>query len=115
MALWRDSRHAVERTADAGYADARRAGQKLDAVLETGIREGRRMTKLSAIGDRIAAKKLAHDKKADEWAARLDEIDKREPAAFAIGDAAVAEREADLSELEGDLRKLGNIPLADGA
>lgn len=112
MAGWRDPRHPVETAADAGYAAARTAGRKLDAALEAGIREGRRMTKLSAIGDRIAAKKAAHDKKAEEWASRLDDLDKREPAAFAFGDAAVAEREDDLSTLEADLRTLSNLPLA---
>jgi hypothetical protein len=70
------------------------------------------VSKLAAIGDRIKTKKLAHDAKADEWAARLDAIEKREPAAFAIGDAVIAEREADLSEMEGTMRTLSNLPLA---
>ena len=70
------------------------------------------MTKLAAIGERIAAKKAAHDAKADQWAARLDALDKREPEAFAVGDAVIAEREADLAGMEQDLRTLSNLPLA---
>jgi hypothetical protein len=39
-------------------------------------------------------------------------LDKREPEAFAVGDAVIAEREADLSGMEQDLRTLSNLPLA---
>lgn len=112
---WRDSRHPVEADADRRYADLRRAGVKLDAVLTAGIREGRRMTSMGAIGQRIAAKKAAHDAKADEWAARLDAVDALEPRAFAIGDAAVAEREADLAQFESDMKVLSNLPLGAGS
>lgn len=72
--------------------------------------EGGRVSKLGAISERIAAKKLAHDKKADEWAARLDALDMREPDAFAIGDAVIAERETDLGDMESNMRKLSNLP-----
>lgn len=69
-----------------------------------------RMSKLGAIAERIAAKKEAHDKKADEWAARLDALDRREPDAFAIGDAVIGEREADLTDMESSMRTLSNLP-----
>lgn len=70
------------------------------------------MSKLSAIADRIATKKQKHDAKADEWAARLDGLDAREPQAFAVGDAVVAEREQDMAQFESDMRQLSNLPLA---
>lgn len=71
---------------------------------------GKPVSKLGAVADRIAAKKVAHDKKADEWAARLDELDKREPTAFAFGDAVMDERETDVKEMEANMRKISNLP-----
>ncbi len=71
----------------------------------------RDMTKLSMIGDRIAAKMKAHNEKADEWARRLDAIDQREPQAFAVGDAVIAEREGDIRQFESDMKQLSNLPL----
>lgn len=69
------------------------------------------MSKLSAIAERIAEKKLAHDKKADDWATRLDALDQKEPAAFAYGDGVIAERETDLSDMEKTMRTISNLPL----
>ena len=111
----RDSRHPIEIEADLRIAAARtsrvvEASQRLDAVLTAGIEEGKRVSKLGAIAERIAAKKVAHDAKADEWAARLDALDRREPEAFAIGDAVIEEREGDLAEMERTMRTLGNLP-----
>ena len=89
------------------------ASKRFDAVMARNVAEGKKpMTKLSAIADRIKAKKAMHDAKADEWAARLDALDKREPQAFAVGDAVIAERETDLAGMEQDLRTLSNLPLA---
>lgn len=114
---FRDSRHPLEVEADLRYAATRtgralEASKQLDAVLAAGITEGKRVSKLGAIADRIAAKKNAHDAKADEWAARLDALDQREPDAFAIGDAVIEEREVDLRDMETTMRKLGNLPNA---
>lgn len=67
------------------------------------------MGRLSDIADRIKAKKLAHDAKADEWGRRLDSLELREPEAFAAGDAVVSERETDLASMEADLRQLSNF------
>jgi hypothetical protein len=78
-------------------------------------RRGGDVSRLSEIGDRIAAKKRAHDAKADEWASRLDKIDAKEPEAFAYGDGVVAEREQDLAQFESDMRKLSNLPLGLGS
>ena len=80
-----------------------------ERVVKAIVRETR-MSKLGAIADRIKAKKEAHDAKADEWASRLDAIDQREPHAFAIGDAVIAERDADLAEMEATMRTLSNLP-----
>jgi hypothetical protein len=86
------------------------ASKRLDRVLEAGIKEGKRLSKLGSIAGRITAKKASHDAKADEWAARLDAIDEREPEAFAIGDAVIEERETDLADMEREMRTLSNLP-----
>lgn len=111
MSGWRDPRHAEERAADARYERFRRASGRFGAVLERNIREGRRVATLGSIGDRIAAKKAKHAAKAEEWALRLDRLDEIEPQAFAMGDAAVAEREEDIAQFEKDIRGLSNLPL----
>jgi hypothetical protein len=87
----------------------------LDRLCAEAIAEGRARpvsSRLGEIADRIARKRSAHDAKAEEWAKRLDAIDKAEPGAFAAGDAAVAEREADMKEFEDTIRQLSNLPLA---
>lgn len=69
------------------------------------------MTSLSMIGARIAEKKARHAKKAEEWAARLDVLDEKEPGLFARGDHAVATAETDISGFEDDIVGLGsNLP-----
>lgn len=74
------------------------------------LKKGVTVSKLGAMAERIAAKKEAHDRKADEWAQRLDLLDRREPAAFAIGDAVLDERETDLADMERSMRALSNLP-----
>lgn len=116
MALWRDSRHPIEVEADLRYAAARTArvvgvSRKLDAVLTAGIEEGKRVSRLGGIAERIAQKHAAHDAKADEWAKRLDALDAREPAAFEYGDGVIAEKEDDLADMEKTMRTLSNLPL----
>ena len=86
------------------------ASNKLDTVLAKGIAEGKRVSKLGEIAARIAEKKASHDAKADEWAQRLDALDRREPAAFAIGDAVIEERELDLHDMERNMRQISNLP-----
>lgn len=127
---FRDSRHPSEIAADARIAAGRGGGVDVpveaflvtdtqalsgaaDAIaLSTAVISAKRvkMSKLGAIADRIAEKKKAHDAKADEWAARLDALDRREPDAFAIGDAVIEEREGDLRDMENTMRTLGNLP-----
>lgn len=118
---WRDSRHPVEKSADDRYAQARAVKGVTDAetinvnadrieAYRTGMVEGRKMSKLAAISERIVEKKAAHDKKADEWAARLDALDQREPGAFAIGDAVIEEKEGDVAEMEKNMRTISNLP-----
>lgn len=88
-------------------------GARLDRFLDNTITEFNetrpRMSKLAAIADRIARKKAEHDAKADEWAKRLDDIEKREPEVFAVGEHAVASREVDLKDMEETMRALGNL------
>lgn len=67
------------------------------------------MSRMAAVSERIAAKKAAHEKIAEGWAARLDVVDKAEPALLAAAEAAVSEREADLAQLEADMRALSNM------
>jgi hypothetical protein len=130
---WRDIRHPMEVAADQRIAEARGGAVAPPAAVvvpavetditaaiwhsanriaaqRAGIVEGKRMSKLGAVADRIAAKKASHDAKADEWGARLDALDGREPEAFAIGDAVIAEREGDLAEMERTMRSLSNLP-----
>lgn len=78
-------------------------------VVHQMIREGR-VSKLAAIADRIKTKKEGYDKKADEWATRLDALDKREPDAFAAGDSVINERETDLADMEATMRTISNLP-----
>jgi hypothetical protein len=111
---WR-SREAIRREIDLRLAKKQTdraidASKRLDDVLQAGIQEGKRVSKLGAIAERIAAKKIAHDAKADEWARRLDAIDRREPEAFAIGDAVIDERETDLADMEREMRTISNLP-----
>jgi hypothetical protein len=113
MPPYRDTRHRTEILADRRYAALRRASWRLDAKLVEWIGGARPMTKLAAIAERIKAKKAAHDKIADDWSARLDAVERREPDAFAIGDAVIAEREADLADLESTVRTLTNAPSSD--
>lgn len=70
------------------------------------------MSKLSEAADRLARKKVVHDNKGDEWNRRLDALDQLEPAAFAMGDAAITEREVDLAGMENTIRTLSNLPFA---
>lgn len=72
--------------------------------------EGKRLSKLAEAAERIAKKKAVHDAKGDEWAARLDALDQREPGAFAIGDSVIDERETDLGDMERTMRTLSNLP-----
>ncbi len=78
-------------------------------VVHQMIREGR-VSKLAAVADRIKTKKEAYDKKADEWAGRLDALERREPDAFAAGDSVLSEREMDLSDMESTMKAISNLP-----
>src|SRR5882762_200989 len=112
---WRKQHPSIQREIDLRVAAARtertiESSKKLDAMLSEGIKDGKRLSKLGEIGERIAAKKAAHDLKADEWADRLNKLDAREPEAFAIGDAVISERETDLADMERSMRTLSNLP-----
>lgn len=103
--------HEVQAVTDA--ATINRNADRIEAY-RVGLQEGKRMSKLGAVADRIAQKKEAHDKKADEWASRLDALDKVEPQAFAFGDSIIAERETDVKEMEANMRRISNLPNGSG-
>jgi hypothetical protein len=73
------------------------------------IRVKTTMPNLSSVADRIKQKKAAYVVRAESWSARLDKLDALEPAAFASTDAAIAAAEADLGEMESDMRSLTNM------
>lgn len=90
-----------------------RAVRTIRAAVVEGVEakaELKRMTSLASVSDRIRAKKESYAKKAEEWGARLDEIDRREPEAFRATEAALVSHETDLSDLEADMRALTNGP-----
>lgn len=104
----------VEAKPDITQAVADAADRITTARVMTYGQGGKPVSKLAAISDRIAEKRATHDRKADQWAARLDDLDKREPTAFAIGDAVIAEREEDLADMERTMRQLSNLPNGSG-
>jgi hypothetical protein len=72
--------------------------------------ELRVMSNLTAVADRIKAKRALYVQKAEEWSARLDKLDALEPVAFAAADATVTAVETDLTSMEADMRVLTNLP-----
>ena len=72
------------------------------------------MATLSAVAARIKAKKIAHQAKADQIAARLDALDQLEPHAFAAIEHSISGMETDLGDMESEIRALSNgSPLAE--
>src|ERR1700744_5411436 len=104
--------HPAAEEAVKGVTSSTTIAQNADRIqaYRQGLQEGKRMSKLGAVSDRIVAKKIAHDKKADEWAARLDALDESEKTAFAFGDGVISERETDVKEMQADMRKISNLP-----
>lgn len=73
------------------------------------------MASLKSISERIAEKHAAHMAKADEYAARLDGIDKREPEVFAHVDNVMDGLKGNLDGIESDMKALSNLPLGNGS
>lgn len=94
----------VERVLDAQVLVQNRATAAAEFVTK-----GKPMSKLSAVAERITAKKRAHDDIADHFAAQLNAIDAKEPGAFAIAEQVVSERASDLAQFESDMRQLSNL------
>ena len=65
---------------------------------------------LGGVLARMQEKKAQHNMVAADWASRLDQLDKREPAAFAAADAILSERETDMAEMEANIKTLSNLP-----
>jgi hypothetical protein len=105
--------HEIHRITDPESIDS--AADKIITarVLTTIANDARKDKRLSKLAEAVAAikdKKIAHDAKGQEWMDRLAKVGEREADAFAIGDAVIDEREADLREMEQTMRELSNLP-----
>jgi cell pole-organizing protein PopZ len=85
------------------------SSRRLDAHLTRAIEETKRPS-LADVAARIRNKKAKHDMLASDWASRLDKMDAAEPALLDAGESVLAEREADMKEMERNIRVLGNFP-----
>jgi hypothetical protein len=83
--------------------------RKLDRFL---TREIHKMSKLTAIADRIKETKERLDKEADALAVRLDEIDAAAPKAFDTAHAFLDLQKQEVASIDGTLRQLTNLPLS---
>jgi hypothetical protein len=100
-----------------GPNQAIESSHKLDTVLAKSIKDTSATLPptLGGVLARMQQKKAHHGMVAADWATRLDELDKREPEAFAAGEAILSERETDMAEMEANVRALSNTrPLASG-
>lgn len=89
------------------------SSRKLDSMLTKAIDDTRKTVSLADVAARIRAKKAKHDLLASDWASRLDKMDAKEPALLEAGESVLAAREADMREMERNIRVLGNIPFDD--
>jgi hypothetical protein len=89
------------------------SSRKLDVHLTKAIEDTRKTVSLADVAARIRIKKANHDLLASDWARRLDRMDAQEPALLSAGESVLAEREADMREMERNIRVLGNIPFDD--
>ena len=70
-----------------------------------------KMGKLQAVAQRIRQTKLGLELEADRLAAKLDELDKKAPAAFERGHSIISQHNADVDAMDAELRQLSNLPL----
>jgi hypothetical protein len=109
--VWKDTRTNHEIAQDAAYARAKNAGTRLDAALTTAIKEGQRpMSKISTVGGAMTTLKAKLDKRAEGLLARIELLDKAGEEKFGLAEQALATHERELSEMESELRQLGNFP-----
>ncbi len=89
------------------------SSRKLDNHLVRSIKDTKASLSpgLGNVLSRMQEKKAQHNMVAADWASRLDQLDKREPAAFAAADAILSERETDMAEMEANIKTLSNFPL----
>jgi hypothetical protein len=85
------------------------SSRRLDTHLTRAIEETKRPS-LADVAARIRVKKSKHDMLASDWALRLDRMDAAEPGLIDAGESVLAEREADMKEMERNIRVLGNLP-----
>ena len=70
-----------------------------------------KMGKLQAVAQRIRQTKTNLEAEADKLAGKLDELDKKAPAAFERGHTIIAQHNADVDAMDSELRQLSNLPL----
>lgn len=85
------------------------SSRRLDTHLTRAIEETKRPS-LADVAARIRVKKSKHDMLASDWALRLDRMDAAEPGLIDAGESVLAEREADMKEMERNIRVLSNVP-----
>lgn len=68
------------------------------------------MGKLHLVAQRIGDTRKRLDAEADKLAAKLDSLDAKAPEAFSRADAIIASQNADIDNMESELRQLSNLP-----
>lgn len=69
------------------------------------------MGKLAAVAQRIGETRKKLESEADRLALRLDDMDKKAPAAFDRAHSIIDQHNTDLDSMESELRQLSNLPL----
>lgn len=71
-----------------------------------------RLSKFHTLAERMDALHKRLEARADEFATRLDDIEKAEPVAFERAHAFLDGKQADLQKIDDTLAQLTNLPLA---
>ena len=85
------------------------AAQIIARALVNSNRGQQPMGKLAEAARRIKAAKEESEKEADRLIERVDEFQKKAPAAYEIGHTILNKGHADLAEMEAELRQLSNL------
>src|SRR5690242_13305131 len=70
-----------------------------------------KMGKLASVAQRIAETRKKLESEADKLAGRLDDMDKKAPEAFNRAHTILDSHNADIDDMDAELRQLSNIPL----
>ena len=85
------------------------AAQIIARALVNSNKAAKPMGKLAEAARRIRAVKEESEKEADRLIERVDEFQKKAPAAYEVGHAILNKGHADLAEMEAELRQLSNL------